>query len=147
MIEVKLGLLRNPQFKESFQKLMQAEMMPKYARRIGMIGKELDAALTKANTDYNDLLGQYVEEKEIDGQKQSIIPEEKMSAWVTANEVFHSALAKVNYERLELDRLEAAKLNALDMIYLEPILEDEGQTAPTEGAPHGHEEKSSEESH
>lgn len=125
MIEIKLNLLRSPEFSSAYQKLMRTEgFAPKVAYHVARIGALLETEQKAANLAFDGLVKKWAEFKNENGQTQWKVPDEKIEGWNAATKNFHEAVVTIEKRKLLLSDLGPASLTPGEFLALEPVLGD-----------------------
>lgn len=123
MIELTWGLIRQPNFNEAMQKLINTPLEYKDSYHISRIASKIETEQREADKTFKNLVAKFAETDE--KTKQWKVKEDLKEEWTKQTEEFVMTKFKIQKEKINMSKLADIKLTAAEIVALEPLLTEE----------------------
>ncbi len=123
MIELTWGLIRQPQFNEAMQKLMNTPLEYKDSYHISRIASKIETEQREADKMFKNLLAKFADTDE--KTKQWKVKEDLKDEWTKQTTEFVMTKFKIQKDKINMTKLSEIKLTAAEIVALEPLLTEE----------------------
>lgn len=123
MIELTWGLIRQPQFNEAMQKLMNTPLEYKDSYHISRIASKIETEQREADKMFKSLVAKFAETDEKTNQWK--VKEDLKEEWTKQTTEFVMTKFTIKKDKINMSKLSEIKLSASEIVALEPLLSED----------------------